>query len=177
VKVLLPALPVVSKNGTVPVIFVNDTVTGTYEADNSEVDNSEADNSEADESNESSVNSVMSASMTKTNKSIACAIILIFIPLVIFAIAFATRSSKSREGIEVSSACKLNSSNDIDIESQSTKANRKDLMLDRTDSNKSKRREHCYFTTVTNTDGLAMVIQITPGNHMMISPMRYKSIP
>jgi hypothetical protein len=164
----LPTLPVVNKNVTVPVIFVNDTVSGTY-------DNSEADDI-IDEFNASTVDSVISVSTTKnSNKLISCAIILIFIPLVVFAIASATRSSKSREGIKVSSDHKLNPSIHIDIESQSTKAYRKDLMLDKTNLSKSKRREHSDFTT--NTNGLAMVIQITPGNHMMISPMRYKSIP
>jgi hypothetical protein len=152
-------------NLTVPVISVNDTATGSY-------NDSEAEDI-IDEFNASSEISVMSTSATKNSSQLSfSAIILVFIPLVIFAIASATRSFKSREGIKVSPAQESNTSKDI--ESHSAKTCGKDLTLDKTVFKKTKKRDHSDNLTTKN--GLTMMIHITPGKHMLISPIRYKSI-
>jgi hypothetical protein len=152
-------------NLTVPTISVNDTATGSY-------NDSEA-NDIIDEFNASSENIVMSTSATKNSNQLSfSAIILICIPIVIFAIASATRSFKSREGIKVSSARKLNTSKDI--ESHSVKICGKDLTLDKIVFSKTEKRDHS--DDFTNKNGLGMMIHITPGKHMLISPIRYKSI-
>lgn len=149
-------------NSTVPTISQNDTVAETD-------DNSEADDTiEVDGSTQSTVikNNSSSTSTPST-------ILLITVPLVAFAVAFATRSFskiKNTFGIEIDSTHKLIAPKDVEFNFPENKEFEDRLLRDRANFHKSKRKNQSNL--LTTKKGLAMMIHVTPGKHMLISEIQ-----